>query len=67
MAKNFLIASAQTRLDDARRKAREAIIDFSVADETVLELRNQARRAYDELRYAEQKAAKKGVLGFLGL
>jgi hypothetical protein len=66
MAKNMLIASAQTRLDDARRKVKQAVIDFSIADEDILEMRNEARRAYDDLRTVELRA-KKGFFSFLGL
>jgi len=67
MAQNQLIAAAQAKLDDARRQVRSAVVDFSVADEAVLELRSAVRRAYDELQLIEQKAARKGVLGFFGL
>ena len=67
MAKNSLVAFAQTRLDEARRKAREALVDFNVPDDTVLELREEAKRAYDELKEFDRQAAKRGLFGFLGL
>ena len=67
MARNSLVAFAQTRLDEARRKAREALVDFNVPDETVLELREEAKRAYEELKEFDRQAAKGGLFSFLGL
>ena len=67
MARNSLVAFAQTKFNEARRKAQEALVDFSVADETVLELRVAAKRAYEELKEFDRQAAKKGFFGFLGL
>ena len=67
MARNSLVAFAQTRFDEARRKAQEAFVDFSVADETVLELRVEAKRAYEELKEFDRQAAKRGFFSFLGL
>jgi hypothetical protein len=67
MAGNQLIAAAQAKLDECRRQLRVAASDFSIADETVLELRNAARRAYDELKFVEEKSQRKGILSFLGL
>ena len=67
MARNSLVAFAQTRLDEARRKAREALVDFNVPHETVLELREEAKRAYDELKEFDRQVAKRGLLSFLGL
>ena len=66
MARNSLVAFAQTRFNDVRRKAQEALVDFSVADETVLELRVAAKRAYEELKEFDRQAAKKGLLSLLG-
>ena len=66
MARNSLVAFAQTSFDEARRKAQEALVDFSVADETVLELRVAAKRAYEELKEFDRQAAKKGLLSLLG-
>ena len=66
MARNSLVAFAQTRFDEARRKSQEALVDFSVADETVLELRVAAQRAYEELKEFDRQAAKKGLLSLLG-
>ena len=67
MARNSLVAFAQTRLDEARRKAREALVDFNVPDDTVLELREEAKRAYKELKEFDRQAAKRGLFSFLGL
>ena len=67
MARNSLVAFAQTKFDQARRKAQEALVDFSVADETVLELRVEAKRAYEELKEFDRQAAKSGFFSFLGL
>ena len=67
MARNSLVAFAQTRLDEARRKAQEALVDFNVPDETVLELREEAKRAYGELKDFDRQAAKRGLFSFLGL
>ena len=66
MARNSLVAFAQTRFDEARRKAQDALVDFSVADETVLELRVAAKRAYEELKEFDRQAAKKGLFSLLG-
>jgi len=60
--KYALVAAAQTKLDEARRALRLAANDFDVADETVLELRAAARRAYEELREFDRKASKPGIL-----
>ena len=67
MSGRSLISFAQAQLDEARRALKDAAVDFSVSDEQVLELRAAARRAYEELTALDRKAAKKGLLGFLGL
>jgi hypothetical protein len=67
MARNSLIAFAQAKLDETRRQARDAVVDFSIPDETVLELRKEARRAYEELKEFDRRVAKKGLFSFLGL
>ena len=67
MARNSLVAFAQTRFDEARRKAQEALVDFNVADEMVLELREAAKRAYAELKELDRQAAKRGFFSLLGL
>ena len=66
MAKNQIIAYAQSKLDDARRALHDAVEDFSIPDEKVVELREAARRAFQELKELDRKAAKRGVLGILG-
>lgn len=53
-------ASSQQSLDAALRLLEEAVEDFSVSDRKMLELRENARR-----RFAAQRAARKGFLGFL--
>lgn len=65
MAKDSLIAFLQTKLDDARRELKAAAIDFEVSDQTLLELRENARRVFLELREQDQLAAKKGLLAGL--
>ena len=60
-----LIADAQARLDQARRELKSAVLDFEVPDETLLEMRAAARKAYDELKELDRKKLKKGLFGFL--
>ncbi len=62
MTANAIITFAQSRLDAARREVRQAVIDFSVPDEKLLELRANARQAYEELRELERKASRKGLI-----
>jgi hypothetical protein len=57
-----LIADAQARLDDARRELRLAAINFDVPDEELLELREKAKKIYDELATLDRKMLKKGIL-----
>lgn len=66
MGANKLVAVAQARLDEARRRLKESALDFSVSDEAVLDLRREFRRAFDELKELDRKATKKGIFGFLG-
>lgn len=65
MARNTMVAYAQERFDKARRAAVDAVTDFSVPDEKVLELREAARRALEELKELDRRQAKKGFFGFL--
>lgn len=65
MAKDSLIAFLQKKLDDARRELKVAAIDFDVSDQTLLELRENARRVFLELKEQDQQAAKKGLLSGL--
>jgi hypothetical protein len=67
MTKNAFVAYGQARLDQARRALHDAVDDFSVSDERVLELRENARRAFEELKELDREAAKKGFFAFLGL
>jgi vancomycin permeability regulator SanA len=62
MSRNPIVTFAQDRLDAARREIKAAVIDFDVSDEKLLELRANARAAYDELRALDAKLLKKGVL-----
>jgi hypothetical protein len=62
MSRNPIVAFAQDRLDAARREIKAAVIDFDVSDEKLLELRANARAAYEELRAMDAKLLKKGVL-----
>jgi hypothetical protein len=62
MSRNPIVTFAQDRLDAARREIKAAVIDFDVPDEKLLELRANARAAYEELRALDAKLLKKGVL-----
>ena len=65
MARNSFVAFSQQKLHDARRALRDAADDFEVSDEKVLELREKARRAFEELKELDRQAAKSGLFGFL--
>ncbi len=60
-------AEAQSKIDEAQRALLEAVEDFDVADAKLLELRGNARRAFEELKNLERKAAIKRLLNFLKL
>ena len=62
MSWNPIVTFAQDRLDAARREIKAAVIDFDVSDEKLLELRANARAAYEELRAMDAKLLKKGIL-----
>ncbi len=64
MSGDARIAFAQNRLDEARKEIRAAVVDFSVTDEKLLELRANARHAYEELRELDRRASRR-LLGFL--
>jgi hypothetical protein len=66
MAGKSLLTHMETRLEAARRQIRDAVIDFSVPDEKVLELRADARRVLEEVKDLERKSTKNGLFGFLG-
>ncbi len=69
MARNSFVAFAQSKLDETRREVRSAVVDFDVPDEKIIELRQSARRAYEELKELDRKASKQskqGLFGFLG-
>ena len=63
MAGDARIAMAQQRLDAARREIKAAVIDFDVSDDKLIEMRANARQAYEELRELDRKYGK-GFLGF---
>jgi vancomycin permeability regulator SanA len=62
MSRNPIVTFAQDRLDAARREIKAAVIDFDVSDEKLLELRANARAAYEELRAMDARLLKKGIL-----
>ncbi len=62
MSRNPIVTFAQDRLDAARREIKAAVIDFDVSDEKLLELRANARTAYEELRALDAKLLHKGIL-----
>jgi hypothetical protein len=65
MKLNALIADAQARLDQARRELKSAVLDFEVADDSLMEMRAAARRVYDELKALDRRKLKGGLFGFL--
>ena len=65
MARNPLVAYGQQRLDGARRALHDAVDDFNVTDDELLELRKKAQHAFEELKELDRKAAKGGFFGFL--
>jgi hypothetical protein len=46
-------------LNATRREVRDAIVNFDILDDKVLELRETARRAFEELHDFDRQAAKK--------
>ena len=58
-------ADGQSKIDEAQRALLEAVEDFDVSDAKLLELRGNARRASEELKNLERKAAIKRLLNFL--
>jgi hypothetical protein len=58
-------ADEQSKIDEAQRALLEAVEDFDVSDAKLLELRGNARRASEELKNLERKAAIKRLLNFL--
>ena len=65
MARNSLVAFGQQRLDQARRALHDAVDDFRVPEDKVIELRKDAQRAFEELKELDRKAVKGGFFGFL--
>jgi hypothetical protein len=53
---------AQKRFDAARSEIREAVVDFTVTDEKLLEMRANARQAFEELRALDKQNLKPGLL-----
>ena len=60
MSRNPIVTFVQDRLDAARREIKAAVIDFDVSDEKLLELRANARAAYEELRAMDAKLLAQG-------
>lgn len=60
MAKQPLIALLQSKLDEARRDLRTAAVNFDVPDDKLLELRDSARRTFQELKEQDRLVARKG-------
>ena len=58
-------ADEQSKIDEAQRALLEAVEDFDVSDAKLLELRGNARRASEELKNLERKAAIKRLLNFM--
>lgn len=58
-------ADERLKIDEAQRALLEAVDDFSVSDAKLLELRGDARHAFEELKNRERKAATKRLLNFL--
>jgi hypothetical protein len=63
MAKDSLVAHGRQKLDEARRALHDALDDFSVPVEEVLELRRKVQRALDDQNKLERKS--KGLFSFL--
>ena len=66
MAGISLLAHMESQLEAARRQIRDVVIDFSIPDDKVLELRADARRVLEEVKELERKSGKKGLFRFLG-
>jgi hypothetical protein len=62
MGADSRVIFAQKRFDAARREIREAVVDFGVSDEKLLELRANARQAHEELRALDRQNLKSGLL-----
>jgi hypothetical protein len=62
MAKRPLIALLQSKLDQARKELRAAVVDFDIPDEKLLELREAARQTFNELKEQDRIYERKGFL-----
>jgi hypothetical protein len=62
MAADGRVVFAQSRLDAARRELKQAVINFEVTDDQLLELRATARQAFEELRELDRKKLQAGFL-----
>jgi hypothetical protein len=60
-------ADDQSRVDEMRRALLEAVEDFRVSDDKLLELRGNARRAFGKRKKSGRKAARKVSFEFLKL
>jgi hypothetical protein len=62
MAKRPLIALLQSKLDQARKELRAAVVDFDIPDDKLLELREAARQTFIELKEQDRVYERKGFL-----
>jgi hypothetical protein len=67
MTGRSLVAHMESQLEAARRQLRDAVIDFSLPDDKVLELRADVRRVMEQVQELQRTSAKRGLFGLLGL
>jgi hypothetical protein len=67
MTGRSLVAHMESQLEAARRQLRDAVIDFSLPDDKVLELRADVRRVMEQVQELQRTSAKRSLFGFLGL
>ena len=67
MTGRSLVAHMESQLEAARRQLRDAVIDFSLPDDKILELRADVRRVMEQVQELQRTSAKRGLFGFLGL
>ncbi len=65
MTNDARVTFAQNRLNAARAELRAAVIDFSIPDEKLLEMRANGRAAYEEMRALNSQKLKKSVFAAL--
>ena len=67
MTGRSLVAHMESELEAARRQLANAVIDFSLPDDKVLELRADVRRVMEQVQELQRTSAKRGLFGLLGL